>query len=414
MTDSPSAPKATGPLSGLRVFDLTRILAGPTCTQLLGDLGADIVKIERPGQGDDTRKWGPPYLKNKDGSDSKESAYYLSSNRNKRSLAIDISQPEGQALAKRLIAQSDILVENYKVGGLAKYGLSYADLKEEFPSLIYCSITGFGQTGPYAPRAGYDYLAQGIGGIMSLTGETNGAPMKVGVGIADVMCGMYASSAILAALHHRSQTGEGQHIDLALLDTQVSWLVNEGLNYLTSGKVPTRLGNEHANIVPYKVLPAADGFFILAVGNDRQFKTFCDFAGAPELAEDPRFITNSDRVRNREALYALLPDVTKRKTQQEWVDGLAGLHVPSGPVNSLDQVFEDPQIQARGMKLTMPYPESESGDVDLIANPIKFSGTPVNYRRPPPRAGQHSEEVLEELLNLTEAERAELREKGVI
>ncbi|WP_282609682.1 CaiB/BaiF CoA-transferase family protein [Pelagibius sp. Alg239-R121] len=414
MTDTVPSQSAKGPLAGLRVFDLTRILAGPTCTQLLGDLGADIIKIERPGQGDDTRKWGPPYLKDKDGGDTKESAYYLSSNRNKRSLAIDISKPEGQALAKRLIAQSDILVENYKVGGLAKYGLSYDDLKDEFPGLIFCSITGFGQTGPYAPRAGYDYLAQGIGGIMSLTGESDGAPMKVGVGIADVMCGMYASSAILAAIHHRSQTGEGQHIDLALLDTQVSWLVNEGLNYLTSGKVPTRLGNEHANIVPYKVLPAADGFFILAVGNDRQFKTFCDFAGAPELAEDPRFLTNSDRVRNREALYALLPDVTKRKTQQEWVDGLAGIHVPSGPVNSLDQVFEDPQIQARGMKLTMPYPESQSGDVDLIANPIKFSGTPVTYRRPPPSAGQHSEEVLNELLDLSEAEIAALRSDGVI
>ncbi|TQV80640.1 CaiB/BaiF CoA transferase family protein [Denitrobaculum tricleocarpae] len=414
MTDNPSTPEASGPLAGLRVFDLTRILAGPTCTQLLGDLGADIIKIERPGQGDDTRKWGPPYIRNTKGEDTKESAYYLSSNRNKRSLAIDISKPEGQALAKRLIAQSDILVENYKVGGLAKYGLSYDDLKDEFPGLIYCSITGFGQTGPYAPRAGYDYLAQGIGGIMSLTGESDGAPMKVGVGIADVMCGMYASSAILAALHHRTQTGKGQQIDLALLDTQVSWLVNEGLNYLTSGKVPTRLGNEHANIVPYKVMPAADGFFILAVGNDRQFKSFCDYAGAPELAEDPRFATNSDRVKNREALYALLPDVTKRKTQQEWVEGLADIHVPSGPVNTLDQVFEDPQIRARGMKLTMPYPESQSGEVDLIANPIKYSGTPVTYRRPPPTAGQHSEEVLQELLELSENEIAGLRDSGVI
>lgn len=409
MTDTP-----TGPLAGLRVFDLTRILAGPTCTQLLGDLGADIIKIERPGQGDDTRKWGPPYIKNTEGEDTKESAYYLSSNRNKRSLAIDISKPEGQALAKRLIAQSDILVENYKVGGLAKYGLSYEDLKDEFPDLIFCSITGFGQTGPYAPRAGYDYLAQGIGGIMSLTGESDGPPMKVGVGIADVMCGMYASSAILAALHHRTKTGEGQHIDLALLDSQVSWLVNEGLNYLTSGNVPSRLGNEHANIVPYKVMPAADGFFILAVGNDRQFKSFCDYAGAPELAEDPRFITNSDRVKNREALYALLPEVTKRKTQQEWVDGLAGIHVPSGPVNSLDQVFEDPQVQARGMKLTMPYPEAQSGEVDLIANPIKYSGTPVTYRRPPPTAGQHSQEVLHELLDLSEDEITKLRESGII
>ncbi len=414
MTDSPFIPEASGPLAGLRVFDLTRILAGPTCTQLLGDLGADIIKIERPGQGDDTRKWGPPYIKDTKGEDTKESAYYLSSNRNKRSLAIDISKPEGQALAKRLIAQSDILVENYKVGGLAKYGLSYQDLKDEFPRLIYCSITGFGQTGPYAPRAGYDYLAQGIGGIMSLTGESDGAPMKVGVGIADVMCGMYASSAILAALHHRTQTGKGQHIDLALLDTQVSWLVNEGLNYLTSGKVPTRLGNEHANIVPYKVMPAADGFFILAVGNDRQFKSFCDYAGAPELAEDPRFVTNSDRVKNREALYAVLPEVTQRKTQQEWVEGLAAIHVPSGPVNTLDQVFEDPQVQARGMKLTMPYPDAQSGEVDLIANPIKYSGTPVTYRRPPPTAGQHSEEVLKELLELTHDEIAGLRDSGVI
>ncbi len=414
MTDASPSQEASGPLAGLRVFDLTRILAGPTCTQLLGDLGADIIKIERPGQGDDTRKWGPPYIKNTQGDDTRESAYYLSSNRNKRSLAIDISKSEGQALAKRLIAQSDILVENYKVGGLAKYGLSYEDLKDEFPGLIFCSITGFGQTGPYAPRAGYDYLAQGIGGIMSLTGESDGAPMKVGVGIADVMCGMYASSAILAALHHRTKTGEGQHIDLALLDTQVSWLVNEGLNYLTSGNVPKRLGNEHANIVPYKVMPAADGFFILAVGNDRQFKSFCDYAGAPELAEDPRFITNSDRVKNRDALYALLPEVTRRKTQQEWVDGLAGIHVPSGPVNTLDQVFEDPQIRARGMKLTMPYPEAQSGEVDLIANPIKYSGTPVSYRRPPPTAGQHSQEVLHELLDLSEDDIAKLRDQGVI
>jgi crotonobetainyl-CoA:carnitine CoA-transferase CaiB-like acyl-CoA transferase len=414
MTNATTPEQPAGPLAGLRVFDLTRILAGPTCTQLLGDLGADIIKIERPGEGDDTRKWGPPYIKDVHGKDSRESAYYLSSNRNKRSLSIDISKPEGQALAKRLIAQSDILVENYKVGGLAKYGLSFEDLKDEFPGLIYCSITGFGQTGPYAARAGYDYLAQGMGGIMSLTGEPDGAPVKVGVGIADVMCGMYASSAILAALHHRTMTGKGQHIDLALLDTQVAWLVNEGLNYLTSGKVPKRLGNEHPNIVPYKVLPASDGFFILAVGNDRQFQSFCGFAGAPELASDPRFVTNPDRAKNREALYDLLPEITKGKTQQEWIDGLAGLHVPCGPVNSLDQVFEDPQIKARGMKLTMPYPGSERGEVDLIANPIRFSGTPVSYRRPPPTAGQHSQEILNELLELTEEEIAALRDGGII
>jgi crotonobetainyl-CoA:carnitine CoA-transferase CaiB-like acyl-CoA transferase len=404
----------TGPLHGLRVFDLTRILAGPTCTQLLGDLGAEVIKIERPGQGDDTRKWGPPFAKDADGEDTAESAYYLSSNRNKRSVTIDIAQPEGQALAKRLIARSDILVENFKAGGLASYGLAYDDLKEAEPRLVYCSITGFGQTGPYAPRAGYDYLAQGMGGMMSLTGETEGEPMKVGVGIADVVCGLYAATAILAALHSRDETGRGQHIDLALLDTQVAWLVNEGLNYLTSGQVPARLGNEHPNIVPYKTLPCSDGYFILAVGNDRQFQRFCDLAGAPELPRDARFATNSDRVRNRAALYALLPEITRRKTAREWLDGLAALGVPAGPVNTLDQVFSDPQVQHRGMKLTMPYPGSERGTVDLIGNPIKLSETPVDYREPPPRMGQHTESVLQDLLGLESDEISALRERGVV
>ena len=403
----------TAPLAGLRVFDLTRILAGPTCTQLLGDLGCDVIKIERPGEGDDTRKWGPPFLKDRDGEDTNEAAYYLSSNRNKRSLTLDIGHPEGQALARRLIADCDILVENFKVGGLAKYGLSYADLKEDFPRLIYCSITGFGQTGPYAPRAGYDYLAQGLGGIMSLTGPVEGEPYKVGVGIADVMCGMYASSAILAALRHRDQTGQGQHIDLALLDTQVAWLINEGLNYLTSRVRPKRQGNEHPNIVPYKVLPCSDGYFILAVGNDRQFQSFCAFAEAPELAADPRFTTNADRVRNREAIYALLPDITVRKTQAEWLEGLAGLHVPCGAVNTLDQVFEDPQVLERGLHLKMPYPGSRSGEVDLIGNPIKFSETPVDYRYPPPTCGQHTDEVLQEF-GLDADEIATLKDSGAI
>ena len=403
----------TAPLAGLRVFDLTRILAGPTCTQLLGDLGCDVIKIERPGEGDDTRKWGPPFLKGRAGEDTNEAAYYLSSNRNKRSLTLDIGHPEGQALAKRLIADCDILVENFKVGGLAKYGLSYADLKKDFPRLIYCSITGFGQTGPYAPRAGYDYLAQGLGGIMSLTGPVEGEPYKVGVGIADVMCGMYASSAILAALRHRDRTGQGQHIDLALLDTQVAWLINEGLNYLTSRERPKRQGNEHPNIVPYKVLPCSDGYFILAVGNDRQFQSFCAFAEAPELAADPRFTTNADRVRNREAIYALLPDITIKKTQAEWLDGLAGLHVPCGAVNTLDQVFEDPQVLERGMHLKMPYPASKSGEVDLIGNPIKFSETPVDYRYPPPTCGQHTDEVLQEF-GLDAAEIARLKDSGAI
>ncbi|MDJ0982386.1 MAG: CaiB/BaiF CoA-transferase family protein [Kiloniellales bacterium] len=403
----------TAPLAGLRVFDLTRILAGPTCTQLLGDLGCDVIKIERPGEGDDTRKWGPPFLQNEAGEDSTEAAYYLSSNRNKRSLTLDIANEQGQALARRLIAGCDILVENFKVGGLAKYGLSYADLKDDCPGLIYCSITGFGQTGPYAPRAGYDYLAQGLGGIMSLTGPVDGEPYKVGVGIADVMCGMYAVSAILAALHHRHQTGKGQHVDLALLDTQVAWLVNEGLNYLTSGKVSKRQGNEHPNIVPYKVLPCADGYFILAVGNDRQFQSFCAFADAPDLASDPRFTTNANRVRNREALYALLPDVTVKKTQAEWVDGLAGLHVPCGAVNTLDQVFADPQVVHRGMHLKMPYPGSQSGEVDLIGNPIKFSETPVDYRHAPPTCGEHTDEVLQEF-GLSPEEIAGLKDGGAI
>ena len=403
----------TAPLAGLRVFDLTRILAGPTCTQLLGDLGCDVIKIERPGEGDDTRKWGPPFLQNEAGEDSTEAAYYLSSNRNKRSLTLDIANKQGQALARRLIAGCDILVENFKVGGLAKYGLSYADLKDDCPGLIYCSITGFGQTGPYAPRAGYDYLAQGLGGIMSLTGPVDGEPYKVGVGIADVMCGMYAVSAILAALHHRHQTGKGQHVDLALLDTQVAWLVNEGLNYLTSGKVSKRQGNEHPNIVPYKVLPCADGYFILAVGNDRQFQSFCAFADAPDLASDPRFTTNANRVRNREALYALLPDVTVKKTQAEWVDGLAGLHVPCGAVNTLDQVFADPQVVHRGMHLKMPYPGSQSSEVDLIGNPIKFSETPVDYRHAPPTCGEHTDEVLQEF-GLSPEEIAGLKDGGAI
>lgn len=402
-----------GPLAGLRIFDLTRILAGPTCTQLLGDLGADVIKIERPGEGDDTRRWGPPYVKNADGSDSDASAYYLSSNRNKRSLTIDIAKPEGQALARKLAASCDIVVENFKVGGLAKFGLDYLALRAVKPELVYCSITGFGQTGPYAPRAGYDYLAQGMGGMMSLTGEADGRPMKIGVGIADVMCGMYATVAILAALHHREKTGQGQYIDLALLDSQVAWLINEGLNYLTSGEVPHRRGTEHANIVPYNVLPCADGHFIIAVGNDRQFQRFCAFAGAPELAEDPRFLTNSLRVANREALYAILPKLTAGKTLDQWVDGLSEIGVPSGPVNTLDRVFADPQILHRGMRVAMPFPGSEKGEIEVIGNPIKLSETPVEYRRPPPRVGEHSAEVLAEL-GLSAEEIAALRDQGVV
>ncbi|MBK1695682.1 CaiB/BaiF CoA transferase family protein [Rhodovibrio salinarum] len=404
----------TAPLAGLRVFDLTRILAGPTCTQLLGDLGAEVIKIERPGQGDDTRKWGPPYVQDAAGNDTETSAYYLSANRNKRSVTLDIATQEGQRLARQLIQQSDIVVENFKTGGLKKYGLSYDDVKEIAPHIIFCSITGFGQTGPYASRAGYDYLAQGMGGIMSLTGEPEGEPMKVGVGIADLMCGMYASSAILAALHHREKTGEGQHIDLALLDTQVSWLTYEGLNYLTSGDLPKRRGNEHPNIVPYKTMPASDGYFILAVGNDSQFAKFCAEAGSPELAEEPRFATNAARVRNRDALYPLLDAITAKREMQDWVDALNARGVPCGPVNTVDRVFADPQVQHRKMQIQMDYPDAGNGRIDLIGNPIGFSQTPVSYRQHPPKMGEHTDAVLQEALGLDAEAITRLRDQGVI
>lgn len=404
----------SGALSDLRVLDLTRILAGPTSTQLLGDLGADIIKVERPGAGDDTRKWGPPYIKNKDGEDTHESAYYLSSNRNKRSVGIDLSQREGQQLVRRLAGNCDILVENFKVGSLAKFGLSYDQMKEEFPGLIYCSISGFGQTGPYAPRAGYDYLAQGLGGIMSITGEPDGQPMKVGVGISDIMCGMYAAVSILAAVRHRDLTGQGQHIDLALLDTQVAWLANEGLNYLTSGEVPLRRGNAHPNIVPYQLFDTADDPLILAVGNDAQFGRFCDFAGVPELAQDERFQTNSKRIHNREALIEILIPAIKQKPRQEWLDGLENLGVPASPVNDIAQVFDDPQIRHRNMKISVPHETAQSGSVDLIGNPINMSETPVSYRHAPPTLGQHTDEVLMEILGLSEEQLEKLHENGLI
>jgi crotonobetainyl-CoA:carnitine CoA-transferase CaiB-like acyl-CoA transferase len=400
-------------LAGIRVLDLTRILAGPTCTQLLGDLGADIVKIERPGAGDDTRKWGPPYVEGHDGPTA-ESAYYLCANRNKRSVAIDIARPEGQALVRRLLAGCDVLVENFKVGDLARYGLGHEQLAADFPRLVYCSITGFGQTGPYAPRAGYDFLAQGLGGIMSITGAPDGEPMKVGVGIADVMCGMYATVAVLAALRHRDLTGQGQRIDLALLDTQVAWLINEGTNYLLSGRVPRRLGNEHPNIVPYKVFESSDGYVILAVGNDAQFQKWCRFAGADELAADPRFATNSLRVRHRQELYALMPACMRRRSSREWIEGLAALGVPCSPVNTIDQVFEDPQVRARGMRIDVPHASAAASTVPLIANPIRMSTTPPVHRRSPPTLGEHTDEVLDELLDLDAAERERLRQAGVI
>jgi len=390
-------------LQGVRVLDLSRILAGPTATQLMGDLGADVIKVEKPGEGDDTRQWGPPYITAPDGSATHESAYYLCANRNKRSIEIDIASQEGQALVLRLLARADVLVENYKVGGLAAYGLSYEQLREQFPRLVYCSITGFGQTGPYAHRAGYDFLIQGMGGIMSLTGEPNGEPMKVGVGIADVMTGMYAAVGILAALRHRDQTGVGQQIDISLLDSQVAWLVNGGTNYLMSKKNPRRLGNGHPNIVPYQVFPTADDSLIIAVGNDAQFRRFCDCVGLVGFAEDPRYATNVARVAHREELCAEISVRLKARSRSVWIEQLEALGIPCGPVNLLEQVFNDPHVQARGAVVTMPHSAAASGSVDLLANPLKLSETPVTYRAPPPMLNQHRSEILADWLGDTDS-----------
>ena len=403
-----------GPLKGLRILDMSRILAGPTCTQMFGDLGADIIKIERPGVGDDTRKWGPPYVKDSDGNDTSESAYYLCANRNKRSLTVDITKAEGQELIWKLVGKCDVLIENYKVGGLKKYGLDYAAIKAEFTDLVYCSISGFGQSGPKSHRAAYDFMIQAMGGIMSVTGEADGSPMKVGVGIADVMCGMYAAVSILAAIRHRDQGGHGQYIDLALFDSQAAWLINSGSNYLTSREDQHRLGNAHPNLVPYQVLQTSDSFFVLAVGNDAQFCKFCEFAEVPELTDDSRFKTNTDRVQNRNILVALITDLTQQHTTQYWLDGLEKSHVPCGPVNTIKDVFDDPQIQHREMEISMPHPLSGKGDVSLIGSPIKMSATPVSYRHAPPTLGQHTNEILAEMLGMDEEEYKELAQKGVV
>ncbi|MES0883104.1 CaiB/BaiF CoA transferase family protein [Roseibium sp. SCP14] len=412
MSQSPAAP---GSLAGLVVLDLSRILAGPTCTQILGDLGAEVIKIERPGRGDDTRGWGPPFLKDGDGNETQESAYYLSSNRNKASVAIDLASEEGQKMIRELAVKADILVENFKVGDLKRRGLDYETLKALNPRLIYCSVTGFGQTGPYSHRAGYDFLIQGMGGIMSLTGfpdDEGGTETKCGVGIADVMCGMYAAVSILAALNHRHETGEGQHIDISLLDAQVSWLINQGVAYLVSGEVPGRLGNGHPTIVPYETFPAADQSFIIAVGNDSQFQKFCDVAGAPELASDPLFAKNADRVRNRKQLIPLIRRLTIEKTAAEWIRRLEEAGVPCGPVNDLGQVFSDPQIVERNMRITLPHPLSDT--VDLIGSPINLEKTPVTYAKAPPLLGADTEDVLTRHLGLDASALADLAEKGIV
>lgn len=403
----------TGALDGIRVFDMSRVLAGPSCTQILGDLGADVIKVERPGEGDDTRKWGPPFLKDAAGRDTSESSYYLSANRAKRSLTLDFTKQEGRDLALRLIAHCDVLVENYKVGTLAKYGLGYEALHRDFPRLVYCSVTGFGQTGPYAPRPGYDFLAQAMGGIMSLQGEPEGEPMKGAVAFADLMAGMYSAVAILAALHHRDRTGEGQHIDMALLDTQVAWLGNQAQAYLTSGEIPPRLGNAHQTVVPYQVFATADGHIVLACGNDGQFKKFCACAGSPTLAADPRFATNSARVVNRAQLIPEIARLMALRPSADWIAMLERDGVPCSPINRLDQVFADPQVKARGMVVRMPHPAAP-GPVSLLASPIKYSATPVEYKLPPPTLGQHTDAILHEMLGLDAAAIAALRKSGVI
>lgn len=402
-----------GPLDGLRVFDLTRVLAGPSCTQILGDLGADVIKVERPDAGDDTRKFGPPFVTDADGNETTESGYFLSANRNKRSITLDLTNPQGQDLARELISTCDILVENFKFGNLEKYGLGYEQLHNENPGLVYCSITGFGHTGPKAERPGYDFLIQGMGGFMSITGEPDGEPQKAGVPIADLMAGMWAAVSINAALRHREVTGEGQHIDIGMLDTMAATLSIQGLNYLTSGVVPERLGNAHPNIVPYQVFSASDGDVVIAVGNDSQFKRFCEFAGVPELAEDERYKTNDGRVRNRKILIEKLSEVVRSKPSKHWLEGMDEIQVSSGPINRLDQVFADPQIAARGMSIEMEHPLSDT-PVKMIGSPIKLSESPVAYRHAPPTLGQHTDDVLEELLNLDASARDALRQKGVI
>jgi crotonobetainyl-CoA:carnitine CoA-transferase CaiB-like acyl-CoA transferase len=397
----------TGPLKGLRVFDLSRVLAGPTCVQMLADLGAEVIKIERPGSGDDTRGFAPPVMPG-----TNESAYFVGVNRNKRSVTLDIGQKEGQEIALKLIADCDILVENFKVGALAKYGLGYEQLHARFPGLVYCSITGFGQTGPYAPRPGYDSLIQAMGGVMSLTGEPDGLPQKVGVPVADLFAGLYGCIGVLAALRHRDLTGEGQQIDISMLDAHVAWLANQGMNYLATGENPVRLGNQHPNIAPYQVFPTADGHIVLSVGNDPTFKRFCEAFGLTQMLEDPRFVTNAARVGNRQLVTDTLTPVMQQHPTHWWIERLEALKIGCGPINKLSEVFADPQVVARNMVLEMAHSSGQT--VKVVANPVKLSETPTDYRIAPPLLGEHTDAVLADRLGLDAAALAALREKNVI
>ncbi len=405
-----------GPLKGLRVLDFSRVLAGPWAAQMLADLGAEVIKVERTGSGDDTRHWGPPYLKDRAGQPTAESAYFLSTNRGKRSVALDLSRPEGQRLARELATGSDVLIENFKVGGAARLGIGWPEMHQQNPRLVYCSISAFGQDGPLAAEPGYDAMVQAMGGLMSITGIPEGlpgaGPQKVGVAVVDLMTGMYAVSAITAALMERSSSGLGQHIDLSLLDTQVSWLANQSMNYLVGGEVPARYGTAHANIVPYQAFASRDGWLMLAVGNDRQFRRFCQAAGAPELGDDERYASNASRVRNRAGLIAALEPIMAARNSQEWFEVLAAAEVPCGPINSIPESFDEPQVRHRAMRFDLPHPLA--GAVPMIANPIRYSRSGVEYHHPPPMLGQHTDEVLGQYLGLDAAALAALRADGVI
>ncbi len=405
-----------GALSHIRVLDLSRILAGPWAGQILADLGADVIKVERPGAGDDTRSWGPPYLKDAAGEDTSTAAYFLCANRNKRSITVDMTRPEGQRLLQELAAQSDVVLENFKKDGLVRYGLDYASLKAINPRLVYCSITGFGQDGPYAARAGYDFLIQGLGGLMSITGhpdhEPGGGPMKVGVALTDILTGLYAANAVQAALAWRERSGQGQYIDLALLDVQVACLANQAMNYLGSGQVPGRLGNAHPNIVPYQDFPTDDGYMIVTVGNDGQFARLCEAAGRPELARDPRYATNKARVANRATLIPLLNKLTIQRSTADWIVTLEKVGVPCGPINTVADVFEDAQVKHRGLMVTMRHPDI--GPIPQVASPFRLSETPVEYRSPPPLLGEHTDQVLASLLKLKPDEIDRLRQDGIV
>lgn len=405
-----------GALSHIRVLDLTRVLAGPWCAQTLADFGADVIKVERPGAGDDTRHWGPPYLKDATGADTAEAAYYLAANRNKRSVTVDIATPEGQQIVRELAAQSDVVLENYKVGQLKKYGLDYESLRAVKPDLVYCSVTGFGQTGPYAHRAGYDFIVQGIGGFMSITGERDsepgGGPQKAGVAIADLATGLYSTIAVLAALAHRDRTGVGQYIDMALLDVQVALLANMNTNFLASGKPPVRWGNAHPNIVPYQTFQTSDGWIIVAVGNDGQFRKFVEAGGRPELADDERFATNPSRVRHRDTLVPILAEMVKARGKADWIGALEAAGVPCGPINELDEVFDNEQVVARGMQVSLPHPCG--ADVKLVRNPIRMSATPPDARTAPPLLGAQTEDVLRDMLGYDDVRIAALKAKQAI